>query len=257
MTAAAPFLAIEQVSRRFGGVLAVDGVDIALGRGELLGIIGPNGAGKTTLFNLISGFVRPSSGRIRFRGRRTDRLGPHRIARLGISRTFQNLRVFPNLTVFDNVSAGAIGACGFPAWCALLPGAGGARGREIGARTWAALERVQLAGRAQALAASLPYGQRKYLEIARALATHPALLILDEPAAGLNETETAALAAFILALHREGTTVMLVEHDMGLVMGTCQRVVVLAAGRKIADGTPAAVRADPAVQAAYLGTEGA
>ena len=235
-------------------MLAVDGVDLRVEQGELLGIIGPNGAGKTTLFNLITGFARPTAGRIRLRGRRIDRMPAHRIARLGVCRTFQNLRLSPGSTVFDNASAGAIGAVGFAPWRAVLPGVGARRSRAIAARTWAALERVNLAARAGAEAGSLSYGQRKYLEIARALATEPELLILDEPAAGLNETETAVLAAFIVALNRGGTTVLLVEHDMGLVMGTCRRVVVLAAGRKIADGTPEAVRADSAVQLAYLGS---
>ncbi len=252
---AEPLLSVERVSRQYGGVLAVDGIDLQVERGEVLGIIGPNGAGKTTLFNLISGFARPSSGRIRLRGRRIDRLPAYRIARLGVCRTFQNLRLSPTLTVFDNVSAGAIGAIGFPAWRAVLPGAGARRSRAIADRSWAALERVNLAGRAEATASTLSYGQRKYLEIARALATEPELLILDEPAAGLNETETAALATFITALNQGGTTVLLVEHDMGLVMGICRRVVVLAAGRKIADGSPATVRADPAVQLAYLGAD--
>ena len=252
---ARPFLLLEGVSRRFGGVAAVRGVDMAVQSHELLGIIGPNGAGKTTLFNLISGFVRPSAGRITFRGRRIDRLPAHRIARLGMSRTFQNLRVFPTLSVFDNVSVGAIGAIGFMAWRAAVPFAGSRRRDAIAERSWRALERVGLSAQAELPAASLPYGQRKYLEIARALATDPQLLILDEPAAGLNETETAALGSFIRGLSADGVTVLLVEHDMGLVMGTCRRVVVLAAGRKIADGAPVEVRADPAVQAAYLGAD--
>jgi branched-chain amino acid transport system ATP-binding protein len=247
-----PFLALQGVSRRFGGVQAVDSVDLAIDQGELLGIIGPNGAGKTTLFNLISGFVRPTAGTIRFRGQRIDGWPAHRIAHLGISRTFQNLRVFPNLTVFDNVAAGAIGALGFPAWRAFL---GGRRPAAIADRTWQALDQVGLASRAQDTVTALPYGRRKYLEIARALATHPDLLILDEPAAGLNETETAELAAFVRRLNDTGMTVLLVEHDMGLVMGTCRRVVVLAAGRKIADAAPAAVRADQEVQRAYLGAD--
>ncbi len=248
-----PLLSVESVSRRFGGVLAVDQVDLLVERGELLGIIGPNGAGKTTLFNLITGFARPTAGRIRLRGRRIDRAPAYRIARLGVCRTFQNLRLAATLSVAENVSAGAIGAVGFPAWRALLPS--GSRRRYIFERSRRALDRVGLLDRAQEPAASLSYGQRKYLEIARALATEPELLILDEPAAGLNETETAALAGFITGLNREGTTVLLVEHDMGLVMGTCRRVAVLAAGRKIADGPPDAVRADPTVQQAYLGSD--
>ena len=249
------FLEVRGVSRRFGGVLAVDGVDLDVARGELVGIIGPNGAGKTTLFNLITGFARPTAGHLAFKGRRLDRVAPHRIARLGIVRTFQNLRVSPDLTVFDNVSAGAIGAIGFPAWRALAPGAGQARAGRLAERIWGALARVGLDSRADEPAGNLSYGRRKYLEIGRALAAAPELLILDEPAAGLNETETAGLARFITQLNAEGMTVLLVEHDMGLVMGTCRRVVVLAAGRKIADATPAEVRADLAVQAAYLGVE--
>ena len=252
---AEPLLSVEGVSRSYGGVLAVNAVDLRVEPGELLGIIGPNGAGKTTLFNLISGFARPTGGRIRLRGRRIDRLPAYRIARLGVCRTFQNLRLSAALSVFDNVSAGAIGAVGFPAWRAVLPGAGLHHRRIIAARSWAALDRVGLADRAGAAAATLSYGQRKYLEIARALATEPDLLILDEPAAGLNETETAALAGFIRSLNADGTTVLLVEHDMGLVMGTCRRIAVLAAGRKVADGTPSEVRADPAVQRAYLGDD--
>ena len=248
-----PLLDVQGVSRRFGGVLAVDGVDLRVDSGELLGIIGPNGAGKTTLFNLITGFARPTAGRVWLRGRRIDRLPAYRIARLGVCRTFQNLRLSPTLSVWDNVSAGAVGAVGFPAWRALLPGAGAARSRRVAERTAAALDRVGLAARAADTASALSYGQRKYVEIARALATEPNLLILDEPAAGLNETETAALAHFIGELNRGGVTILLVEHDMGLVMGVCRRVAVLAAGRKIADGAPDAVRADPGVVSAYLG----
>ena len=253
MSGLGPLLVVDAVSRRFGGVTAVDDVSFAVQAGELVGIIGPNGAGKTTLFNLISGFVPPSTGRITFAGHRTDGLPVHRIARLGLSRTFQNLRVFPTLSVFDNVSAGAIGAVGFPAWRALVPGVGRTRAQAIAERTWDALRRVNLGDHAQDPAGSLSYGQRKYLEIARALATRPRLLILDEPAAGLNEAETDSLARFIMELNGSGITVLLVEHDMGLVMGICRRVIVLAAGAKIADETPAGVRVDPAVQAAYLG----
>ena len=250
-----PLLSVEGVSRRYGGVTAVDDVDLTVSAGELLGVIGPNGAGKTTLFNLISGFARPSAGHIRLRGRRIDRLPAYRIARLGVCRTFQNLRVSPTLSVFDNVSAGAVGAVGFAPWRAVVPGAGRTRSGAIASRTWRALERVGLADQADRPVAALSYGQRKYLEIGRALATEPELLILDEPAAGLNETETTALGAFIGSLNRDGVTVLLVEHDMGLVMSTCRRVVVLAAGHKIADGAPEGVRADPVVQQAYLGVD--
>lgn len=253
--AASTILAVQQLSRLYGGVAAVAGVDLVVARGDLLGIIGPNGAGKTTLFNLMSGFERPTSGTVLFEGRRIDGLRANRIARLGLSRTFQNLRVAAGLSVFDNVSVGAVGRYGFGPWHAFTPGAGGGRATAIAQRTWRVLERAGLAGDADRPAGSLSYGKRKYLEIARALATEPRLLILDEPAAGLNETETAGLAGFIRSLHADGITVLLVEHDISLVMSTCTRVAVLAAGRKIAEGTPAEVRADRAVQEAYLGSD--
>ncbi|MBV5265798.1 ABC transporter ATP-binding protein [Pinisolibacter aquiterrae] len=246
-------LEIENVTRRFGGLVAVDDVTTRVEAGELVGLIGPNGAGKTTLFNLISGFTALTSGAVRFKGAAIDGSKPHVIAARGMSRTFQNLRVFPNMSVFDNVSVGSVGAMGQSAFAAVF----GRRGRSdaISARTWEALERVGLAEQSEELAANLSYGKRKYLEIARALAMRPDLLILDEPAAGLNDSETAELARFIRTLNDDGLAVMLVEHDMNLVMGICSRVVVLASGRKIADAEPAVVRADPAVLEAYLGVD--
>ncbi|MGQ9371610.1 ABC transporter ATP-binding protein [Azospirillum sp. ST 5-10] len=246
-------LDIEGATRRFGGVVAVDRVDTHVDTGELVGLIGPNGAGKTTLFNLISGVTPLSAGTIRFRGRTINGLRPSQVARLGMGRTFQNLRIFPNMSVFDNVSVGAVGTLPQGPFGALFGDR--ARARRISERTWAALETVGLTGVADELAANLSYGRRKYLEIARALAMEPAFLILDEPAAGLNDTETRELADFIRRLHAGGLTVMLVEHDMTLVMGICQRIVVLASGRKIADAPPDEVRRDPAVLEAYLGGE--
>jgi branched-chain amino acid transport system ATP-binding protein len=255
MSVGTPLLEFTNLTRKFQGLVAVDSVTSHVGVHELVGLIGPNGAGKTTLFNLISGFIPPTHGEIAFEGRSIVGMRPHRIARMGIGRTFQNLRILPNMTVFDNVSIGALAACGHSPWEALIPGRR-TRSRQISELTVEALEQTHLSGSAAELAANLSYGRRKYLEIARALATRPKLLILDEPAAGLNETETVELAEFIRGLIRQGLTVLLVEHDMSLVMSICDRVIVLASGAKIADADPATVQRDPAVLDSYLGAGG-
>jgi branched-chain amino acid transport system ATP-binding protein len=250
---AAAMLEIEGLRKHFQGMRAVDDVSFAVKPGELVGLIGPNGAGKTTLFNCVAGALPPTAGNIRFEGRRISGLDPARIARLGIARTYQNLRVFPDVTVFDNVSVGAIGRVGVSIFDPFLPGPGRRRQEAIAETSLDALQRMRLLDMADQPAGNLAYGQKKLLEIARALALKPKLLLLDEPAAGLNATETGELAERIQTLRAEGITILLVEHDMPMVMRVCSRIVVLEAGRKIADADPAGVRADPAVRAAYLG----
>ncbi len=249
----AAILRVENVSRHFQGLRAVDDVSFSIARGELVGLIGPNGAGKTTLFNVIAGALPATAGSVLFEDRTLAGCDSADIARRGIARTYQNLRVFPDITVFDNVSVGAAGRHGISLASALLPGLSRKRDAAIAADTIAALDRFGLAGAADQLAGNLAYGQKKLLEIARALALGPKLLLLDEPAAGLNANETAALADLVRGLAAGGLTILLVEHDMPMVMRICDRIVVLESGRKIADAAPAAIRGDAAVRAAYLG----
>lgn len=253
---ATPMLRVDRLSKHFHGLRAVDHVSFEIAPGELVGLIGPNGAGKTTLFNCIAGATRPTTGLVHFAERTITGMEPARIARLGLARTYQNLRIFPDITVFDNVSAGAIGRLGVSVAGALLPWLNRRRDDAIAEATLAALERFDLLDVADQPAGNLAYGQKKLLEIARALALAPKLLLLDEPAAGLNNSETAELAERISALRREGLTVLLVEHDMPMVMRVCERIVVLDSGSKIADAAPAEIRDDPAVRSAYLGEEG-
>ena len=251
-----PILAVEDLAIAFGGLAALSGVGFEVGEGEIFGLIGPNGAGKTTVFNVLTGLYRPQRGRLTFAGIELTQLSPHRIAQAGVGRTFQNTEVFRALSALDNVLVGAHASLRG----GLLAAAVGARGvrreeRAARARALALLERVGLGDVAGVPAGSLPLGRQKRLEMARALAGSPRLLLLDEPAGGLNPTETRTLMELIRRLRDElSLTLMVVEHDMELVMGLCERVAVLHDGRKIAEGTPREVATDAAVIEAYLGS---
>jgi branched-chain amino acid transport system ATP-binding protein len=249
-------LEVSGITQIFGGVTALDDVSFSMSKGDITGVIGPNGAGKTTLFNIITGIYRQSAGTVQLEGKDVTGLPPERLARLAMVRTFQNIELFGGMTVLENVMVGmhTRSSAGLLA-CAFKMPWGIAEERRIrqGALKW--LEFTGIDDLADHTAGSLPFGKGRLLEIARALAVEPRIILMDEPAAGLNSQETVALAQLIKRIRDLGITVVLVEHDMELVMDICDRIVVLNLGRKLAEGTPREIQESPEVIAAYLGDD--
>jgi branched-chain amino acid transport system ATP-binding protein len=252
----APQLEVRGLSKRFGGLTAVADLSFAVEPGSIVGLIGPNGAGKTTAFNLITGQLPPTAGEVRFNGRTITGLAPYDIARMGLVRTFQSTVLYPDSSVLENVLRGCAVRTRVGFWSALVRSPAAAReAADMEARALELLRFVELDAVRLEAARNLPYGHQKALGIAIGLATRPALMLLDEPVAGMNPEETARTARLIRRVNETGTTIVVVEHDMSFVMGLCGTIVVLNYGRKIAEGRPEEIRSDPAVIAAYLGVD--
>ena len=249
-------LETDRVWKKFGGVTAVQDIALSIEKGEILGMIGPNGSGKTSFINLLSGIYRPDKGRILFAGEDITKLPAHVITKKGVARTFQNLRVFPNISVLDNLLIGR--HCRVNTSLAglyLNPFLSRKREKEAEDRVIELLEWVHLGDRKKELAKNLPYGEQRLLEICRALASEPLLLLLDEPCAGMNPVEMDTLAAFLKNLRERGTTLFIIEHNMRFIMAIAERIVVLDAGAKFREGTPVQIQNDKEVQRIYLGEE--
>ena len=250
------FLELEHLTMKFGGLVAVDDISFSINENEIHGLIGPNGSGKTTIFNMLSGYYKPTSGKIIFDGKNIAGLPAHKVTQAGFARTFQNLRLFKSMTVLENVMV----SMGHLAKTKLLnvmfnPIAAQKENDLFTEKAMQLLDLLDIQQYAHNLAISLPYGTQRRVEIARALATEPKILLLDEPAAGLNEVETDELAKILNAIHQSGITIFIVEHDMKLVMGSCHVITVIDYGKKIAEGDCDCVRSNPRVIEAYLGKE--